>query len=390
MVSRPRVLIRTLPLQAGNYGGIVQAWAMQQVLQGMGLSAATDVSERRVGRPPLAARAKSFAKKTILDLPLVRIDNPGLTSEHLKPRIDARLRRFVDENLATTSVFDGADVRTGVLDDYDGFLVGSDQVWRARWSDIRSYLFDFLATEDPRPRISYAASFGKDDLTEYSAQLVHDAAALAARMTALSVRESSGVDICRDQWGVAAEVHVDPTMLLERSSYQRLYSTTSSAFNEPTLLSYVLDKSARATDHVDHVASLTGLSVRSMSPEVPRTIPEFRRDPDRFTRPGVPDWLAAFEHADFVVTDSFHGTVFAILNNTPFLTIINRSRGASRFDSLLGRLSLAHRMIDPADNIPEELIAAPINWSEVNERLAHERDRGLTFLRSAFASLIDG
>lgn len=389
MVSRPRVLIRTLPLQAGNYGGIVQAWAMQQVLQGMGISSATDVSERRVGRPAAASRVKSLAKKIILDLPLVRIDNPGLTSEHLKPQIDARLRRFVEEHLDTTSVFVGADVRVGALEEYDGFLVGSDQVWRARWSDIRSYLFDFVAAEDPRPRVSYAASFGRDDLSEYTEQLIADAAILAARMTAISVREKSGVEICRDLWGVAAEAHVDPTMLLEPRSYRRLYSAQSKGFDEPTLLSYVLDASARATGHVDRVASLTGLSVRSMSPDVPRTVPDFRRDPDRFRRPGVPDWLAAFEHADFVVTDSFHGTVFAILNNTPFLTLINRSRGASRFDSLLGRLSLTDRMIDPADEVSNELIAAPIDWSDVNDRLARERERGLAFLRSAFARLID-
>lgn len=380
-MARPRILVRTLPLDAANYGGIVQAWALQRALESIGFDPVTDTSRSFADTPNYKRRVKVALKRAILSVPGVRIERPALTAAHLRARIDADVLAFVENELETVELYgrDGADV--DLLRNIDGFIVGSDQVWRARWSDIRSYLFDFLAPHDTRPRISYAASFGRDDISEYDDALREDSATLAGRLTAISVREDSGVDICADSWGVRAEVHVDPTMLLDRDRYDALTAGAKRLVHGPALVSYVLDASAPINAQIALIRERTGLGVVKLTTDAPRSVPEFRRNPTPYVRPPVQEWLRAFSDAEFVVTDSFHGTVFAILNNKSFVSIVNRSRGASRFESLLDRFGLADRLVEPGQQLPDELFANPIEWAEVNQRLADERQRGFDFLR---------
>ncbi len=384
---RPFIIIRTLPLSAGNYGGIVQTWALQQVLSDLGLDSATDTSQSSPARTSLRGRGKQLLKRIVLNLPMVPIRNVPLIAEHLKPKLDIRLREFVDQHISTIALFSSRGTDTAVSDRADGFLVGSDQVWRARWSDVRSYLFDFLSQDDDRPRVAYAASFGRDDLDEYDRALIEEAAVLSKRLTAISVREHSGIRICEAEWGVTAETHVDPTLLLSPSRYADLTSGARRLRAAPYLASYVLDGSADSHAIVERVAHAKGLPVLSLTTESPETMKAFRQDRPRYTRPSVQEWVAAIADADYVVTDSFHGTVFAILHNKPFISIVNRSRGASRFESLLSRFGLEQRLVEPGIILTDELIDRTIDWRDVNHRLESERERGLAFLRASFATV---
>jgi exopolysaccharide biosynthesis predicted pyruvyltransferase EpsI len=102
---------------------------------------------------------------------------------------------------------------------------------------------------------------------------------------------------------------------------------------------------------------------------------------ERCIYPSMNDWLSAFYYSDVVITDSFHGTVFAVMFNKPFLTVMNKGRGAPRFESFLGKLGLLSRLVDSVENVDEVLANLPeIDWSLVDGKLEAWRLRSLDFL----------
>ncbi len=209
-----RVLITTLPLNS-NYGGILQAYALQCVVRDLGFRPVTDTSRPK----PLVKRLRW----RLLRHPYrwLRLAARTRSGRHWRTswRVTAPLRAFVERYIETGSFMEVAGSRSGrarLARRFRTIVVGSDQVWRARYADIPA---QFLSVLEPiqgdRPRrISFAASFGVDDIAEYSSDDRSRAAELIRRFDAVSVREDSGVLICQDEFGVRAEQHVDPTMLL--------------------------------------------------------------------------------------------------------------------------------------------------------------------------------
>ncbi len=370
--EKKRVLIRTLPL-GHNYGNVIQAYALQESLRALGSEPIVDVS-LSTGRGSSIPRMTSYTLKRALMR--VGYSKPAW----IQSVIDHELHRFVADRISTASLYTGPGVvDSRFLDTVDLFIVGSDQVWRAPYGDVRSYLFDFLPDADQRPRYSYAASFGRDDLAEYDSELLRDSRNLVRRFSGVSVRETTGIAIARNSWGIDAIQHVDPTMLLSRSHYTNLARQANDPIDSGSVIRYVLDPSASTETTARSVMRVLGGSPIQMLTESP-DLTAYRNNPGRFIRPSMEAWLGAFCNARFVVTDSFHGTVFSIINNVPFISIINQGRGASRFTDLLKIFGLEERMIAPGSIPSDSVVSDPIDWSAVNARLDLERAKALLFL----------
>lgn len=384
------VLVRTLPVSAGNYGGILQAFALQRVLESLGLNPVTDSTPLTAVHRSFTTNVKLLVKKTAFRLGIPGLLKPDWVRNELRFALDRSLADFVAQYVPQVRLYGEASRPDPVLlATFDGFLVGSDQVWRAKWSDVASYLLDFLDPGDARPRVAYAASFGRDDIAEYNGELRLKSRELAQRLTDVSVRERSGIDICKREWGVDAEHHVDPTLLLHPGCYARLAASSTPYASGNNVVSYVLDENPGVARQIQQVAMQLGAPAVSLVPDVPRSWREFRLSREQFARPRVEQWLGAIAAARFVVTDSFHGTVFALLNNVPFVAIANRTRGASRFESLLETFGLEERLIEPGGKVPTSILSNTIDWAYVNERIELERERGVQYLRRAFADLIE-
>lgn len=173
------------------------------------------------------------------------------------------------------------------------------------------------------------------DQTDYKQFLHEKVTKLLAKFDAVSVREKSGIDICRE-FGREDAVHVlDPTMLLTSGDYNRLIDDKPRSSG--IMLSYILDSNPALCALVDKVSTSLGVKPVKMS----------GRDE---VSPPVEDWLAGFRDAEFVVTDSFHGTVFSIIYRKPFVVFGNRSRGGmARFESLLGLFNLQDHLISSVE-----------------------------------------
>ncbi|MET4157285.1 hypothetical protein ABIC29_000839 [Agromyces sp. PvR057] len=361
----------------------MQAYALQEVLRQLGADAVTDVS--RSDRPDgLRSWGKILIKSGVCRVPVLQRFAPIAWHRQLIRRDRARpIRPFVAAKIRTVRIYRGRRPRLDELSDVTLYLVGSDQVWRNAYADVRSYLFDFAP--DGAKMASYAASFGRDNLDEYPSQLVEDSRALAQRFEAISVREAEAISLCRDHWGVDAVQHIDPTLLLTVDHYQEISGPSADNLTRKSnVLSYMLDPTIKTGAYIDYVARVLELRRCDLLPPRPARAKSLR--PDAAGVPTVHGWLRAFGDASFVVTDSFHGTVFALLNGKPFITLVNEFRGVSRLSSLLNLVGLADRLlVDASEEDIDATLSRAIDWADVNRRLEQERARGRDYLASLVA-----
>ena len=205
----------------------------------------------------------------------------------------------------------------------DALIVGSDQVWRPRYN-VRTLPDMFLrfAHSFKGRKIAYAASFGVNNW-EFSKGQTSLCATLVKQFDAISVRESSGVDLCEKYLGVNAISVLDPTLLLAKDEYAKLCEEIPIC-NERFLAVYVLDPKKDVEDIIKEEAKKRGLAIKYFSA-------------DRNANLKVEEWLAIFRDASFVVTDSFHGTIFSIIFEKEFRNVVNMKRGCARFVDIINK-----------------------------------------------------
>lgn len=371
-----KVLIKTLNLHNGNYGGILQNYALQQVLASLGFNAWTDASLHPGLDKKLKHAMKPLARRFALPSRL-----PVSLAGHY---VNAELDDFIGAEIRTCDLYGVRGPRASTLAGFDAFVAGSDQIWRHDYTSVTANLLDFADGLDV-PKIAYAGSFGTSGMDGYTQQLMTRSRHLAQQLTAISVREASAVQLCASEWGVEATHVLDPTMLLEPATYDALIMERPS--RAPTgnyVFDYTLDASPASKDFTSRVADRIRADVRHGMPPWPPSFSAAKRSPATYAKPSVREWLRGFRDAEFVVTDSFHGTVFSILFERPFVSVLNSSRGAERFHSLLTMFGLQDRLVGDG-NVSQDLSLAP-DWSRVRERLDAERATSLAFLCSALGA----
>ena len=264
----------------------------------------------------------------------------------------------------------------GLAREYDAIVVGSDQVWRPIYSpDVTKYFTSFLGDTEIK-RLAYAVSFGVD-ANEFSVDQIAAGEKYLKLFSAISVREESGIGMCRNYFNVEACSVLDPTMLLVYTDYLTFASTAPKS--PGNLMVYVLDQTEKMDAFVDAFADK-----HALIPFRTNSKPEVSWDIDipfkERIQPPLEEWLRGFADAEFVLTDSFHACVFSIIYNKPFLCIGNGFRGMARFNSLLGQFGLMDRLVSiDSDHIP----SSNIDWTKVNAILDEKRRGSLDFLRQA-------
>lgn len=379
-----KIGVLTLPLHT-NYGGNLQAYALITTLKEMGHDAWLIRWEK--GRIPLwkapLTIVKRLALKYILGKSSVAIGS-GIFDRRRRGAIEMHAKQFISSRIMPQTIgFRSTRALAYHVGRYrfDVIIVGSDQVWRPA-PNVEDYFLGFLdETDNTTRRVAYAASFGTDQWT--FSPLQHQVCAhLLKKFDAVSVREDSGVSLCRQHFGVQAEHVIDPTMLLTRSHYADL------AWNEYSmqrrsggkgLFVYVLDADIDKENTVDYIASSLCLSRFAIVTQIKDKSTPF----NDISVPPVEDWLRGFDEADFVVTDSFHGCVFSIVFNKPFIAYGNKSRGLSRFESLLKMFRLDDRLIDSSATLSSGILRRSIDWPAVNALLERHREDANSFLVGA-------
>lgn len=363
-----RIAILTLPLHT-NFGGILQAYALQTVLEGMG----NDICVLEVARFAVSkwSRCAIFAKRLVKFLAGRESKFYGSMTEW--EIVNNNTLRFINTYIHRKIVNNLSDLHEG---EFDAIVVGSDQIWRPKYyQPICNAYLEFAKEWKNVKRVAYAASFGTGDW-EYSPQETQECSRLLKMFDAVSVRESSGVGLCKKNLNVEAVQMLDPTLLLERNIYLSLSERVKADGQENGLLSYFLDESEKKESIVRSVAAEYGFRpFRNNNPSVE----QYRLPFEARIQSPVEQWIAGFRDAEFVITDSFHGCVFSIIFNKPFIVIGNEKRGISRFYSLLSMFGLQNRLILESDlNSWQD---TKIDWSDVNRILSEKKEDAMQFLQ---------
>lgn len=353
-----KIALFNLPIDS-NYGGNLQRYALVKVLQEMGhevvhmnmhyvphVSILTKLNWiiKQIVKIVLTGRShmlswKKFIYSTDIDRCLVA--NPFY-------------ERYIPH---TIPIYRKDDLP--IDDTYGAFIVGSDQVWRpcmTKSYGLSTYFFDFLPENNAAIRLAYAVSMGvsKKELDEKDIVCLGD---LYKNFSGVSLRESDSLKLLAEYgWtNPQAEFVLDPTLLLDKSAYEKIIEENDTEPSLGNMFCYILDPSKEKE-----------VIIKDLSKEQ-KLCPFFQIGCSSIDAMSIPQWLRSFRDADCIVTDSYHGFVFSLIFNKPVKILMNKQRGNARFESL-------------ANVIGIDLCTPDWNWSSINSKIEANRVKSVDFL----------
>lgn len=362
-----------------NYGAVLQTYALSRYLE-------------RMGHQPVVVNyvpvENESGNKKYGSLRLVMM---GLyirqMSRYSSFRLGCKFSDFRQKNLPVTSEhYETLEDLQRRHPKCDAYICGSDQIWNPHGKAFNPAYFLKFGPKGVR-RISYAASFGTPEIDE---RLHEELRNCLNELDSISVRESSGTAIIRDVAQKNSVRVLDPTLLLDSHHF----TPRNNKFGEGFLLVYRLQQAHGLTKSltkiVRSVSAQLKMKVINVSPHRYR----FFLETGKTVYPSPEEWVGLFESAGFVATNSFHGTVFAILNKKPFLSFprVNKAGQNGRMQELLAELGLLNRYVTPEteDSDLRVKLTSEIEWNAVYVRLATLRDSSRLFLQHALSSDCDG
>lgn len=365
-----------------NYGGSLQRYALCKCLTGLGHQPIFIPTHFYVKVPHGVKAILLYIKRIILKY-ILRRDNTLTVLFEKKCKIDEDINmpvfyEFFRRNVPYYNrIFESLDCLKELNNDnFDAFLVGSDQVWRAS-TNTHYYFLDFVKKGK---KIAYAASFG-NAAEDYTQEMINRIRLLVSKFDAVSVREKKAIDIFRRfNWTLSytPECVLDPTLLLDKDDYLKILNQSSlKKNNDRNLFYYILDFDSQKKSFVERFSYNKGLSYHGLN-----SLHPYLEFSDTNPLPSVEQWISYIRDAEYVITDSFHGTMFSIIFNKPFITLLNSKRGSERYNPIMNQLGLEDRLV--ADNQLDQLsdVDFPaINWKFVNDRLSQLREKSFMWLK---------
>ena len=359
-----KIGIITMPLCA-NYGGTLQNWALQQVLIRMGHDPIT------MRFPVMYQGMSSLHYWTkVFPIQISRfVAHKFIAGKYEMPqtigswKMSVRgMERFVGERINVTEYLPALNMDDVHRYCVEALIVGSDQIWRPVMYDAVKYYFLGFTGDSDILRIAYAPSVALDKWP-YKEEVTVQLRELIKKFSAVSVREESSVQLVKDNLGVDAQWVLDPTMLLKKEDYIEVCKNEPES-NEPFVFAYILDMTDEKRQMAEKTAKTLGCGVRYLSAD------KVKKEDT------IEKWLANFRDAKYVITDSYHGTVFSLIFQKQFYTFYNTYRGNARMDSLKEISGLVNRFITK----PVEVLGEKISYNDVEEKLERLGEESEIFL----------
>lgn len=367
-----KAIIMTLAL-SNNYGAALQTYALAKTVEDLGVETVVynynDTKRFTYGC--------SAIKKIIHTVWRYVKDAMSLWQKKLG------FRKFRSKYISLTKKrYHNNSELQNAQDDYDVYISGSDQIWNP---DVflydTSYFLDFLP--DTCKRISYASSFGKSSFNEKDKE---KCGKLLAKYEWISVREDSGVSIVKELCGKEAECVLDPTMLLTKNDWDIIADgAKKKAKNFKGILCYIMPGDSKVVSAIVKTAEVlhkeTGLPIMYIGIKEYDVLKYGIKNCDIFASPM--DFVAYFKNAEYVVTNSFHGTAFSLIYCKKFYIPINDSLPKEkalheRVTSILKKTDAENAMFLVSDMKRKE-----IDVEKIQKSLCLEREKSLRFLKDS-------
>lgn len=350
--------------KSDNYGAVLQSYALVKAIEKVGAKAEiiNYIPERFKTSVQFfyvhPRRYNSILKKYII----------MAASLPIRALIYYRYNTFLKEYLPVGKnvYYSEEDLETRIPK-YDVYMSGSDQVWNPEFEGRIDSAFFLKFAPDTARKVAYAVSFGKGSLSDIEAAEVKK---LLSRYDYISVREKSGKEIITNL-GFDAEYLLDPTFLLDGNEWRTF--SNKRLVKEKYVLVYQLNPNPKLLEIANRIAKEHNLKVVKFSRDV---VKKAGVDINMaFQRPEY--FVSMIANADYIVTDSFHGTAFSINLHKKF-TVVMPPKYSDRLNSILTKLELESRLADEMYDIEPDYIA-------VEQILKAERKKSIMFLEKCIS-----
>lgn len=371
-----------------NYGSLLQAYATQKVLDNMKIDNETFKIERNID---FKKGKKKYYKSQIFNISFIK-SKFGMIGLKVYKKLnrklgkniakrDIKFKEFKKEFKLTKDFFTYQELNEASKN-YSSIIVGSDQLWLPVNVVADYYTLNWVQEEVNK--ISYATSFGISEIPNQYRELY---VKFLNKINYISVREEKGCKIVNDLTNKEAELVCDPTILLTKEEWMEL-QTKEPIIKEKYIFCYFLGNNIEHRKFVERLKEKTGYKIVSLN-----HCDEYVKYSDKFADEtpydvGPKEFLNLIRNAEYVCTDSFHGTVFSLINNVKFYTFERFSckngkiSTNSRIYSLLGLMDLENRILKGNEKI-EEVIQYEIDFNTVNEKMEQFRKSSKDFLERA-------
>ncbi|MBE0471040.1 MAG: polysaccharide pyruvyl transferase family protein [Methyloprofundus sp.] len=359
---------------ANNYGAVLQTFAMQEILKKYGEVDVLNYENRHISR--------SF------DLIRLKPNFHGLLGAgkdlcRLFPRYRAinKFKKFISQKINLTENLNYGDLVAGKANGYDIYVAGSDQIWNPVCVSDKGqidlgYFLNFVPKE--AKKISYASSMGGHLYTAEESQIVKR---LLADFDHLAVREKNTQTNLMKLLGRPVEHVLDPTLLLNKQAWLKsLDIEEKKDKQEKYILLYTVPKMPLIKQAVDFYSKKLGIKVISLEQGLSAGAKVNRQVRDA----GPKEFIELFASAEFIITDSFHGTCFALNLEKPFVAV-SPDKHANRIESLLGLVGLEQRIVRFESDLNH--LETNVNLSDAIHRLESIRANSIAYINTSFASL---
>lgn len=335
-----------------SYGSMLQAYALQRTLKSLGFE--SDI----VYDTPAPAPRYNFFRARINGVRQFVSNFYKLLHAKAIQRRYKKTQTFLRENISL-KYYDSFDVLKKHLPQYDCYLAGSDQIWHPSLCKPLFFL-DFLPP--PQKKYSYAASMGRLDIPEKNKETF---SRMLNSFSRISARESDMAEILRQYTSKNVEVHIDPTFLLPAEEWRKI--ETPYPVKKPYILLYAIYWNSDLNREVKRLHRKTGLPVISVCGGLSKAYAN-----KKIFDVSTEEFLWLVDHAEAVITSSFHGVAFSLIFNKKVATVTNPLL-PSRIQSLYGVLGAESVCI--AD-VPTHTF----DYETVNKRMIEERERARRYL----------
>lgn len=370
-----------------NYGSQLQAYATQKILEDYGYEVETiDISKNK----DFSNGKKKYYLGQIFNFNfiktkfgMIKLKVDKKINKELGKNINVRNKRFKEfkKIYDLTPAYESYSKLNEVAKEYEAIVVGSDQLWLPVNVVADYYTLNWVP--DDVKKISYSTSFGVSIVPDkYKEQYKK----FLNRIDYLSTREDAGKEIIKNITDRDAKVVCDPTLLFNKDEWMSIQEEKP-IYEDKYILCYFLGNSIEYRKFAERLKEKTGCKIVSLNhcDEYVKYSDEFADETPYDIGPG--EFLNLIRNAEYVCTDSFHGTVFSLINNKKFFCFRRHNKKSknstnSRLDSLLGRVNLEERLLEGNEEI-DDVLKMKINFNVVNEKLEEFRNESKKFLEDS-------
>lgn len=374
-----KVGIITMYYGSKNYGGVLQAYALQKAISKLGYEC-EQISFKRIANKRLASQLKNrlevnnpFEVMKWATSRSMKLINSKIAKKVLEKQfgesIKVKNEKFTEycKQIPHSIVYTSENIEKSI-EVYDTFVCGSDQIWKPGVA-CKEYLLGFVP--EGKKKVSYAASISKNTLSKEESEFL---TSYIEKFDSVSVREKQAVNLLNKYTKKKVEWVLDPTLLLSREEWEK--ECSERLVNEKYIFCYLLGIDKKQRLMIEKLAKIKSMKIVTIPfSNGSYNFVDSSFGDIKFGNAGPNDFLSLIKHASLVITDSFHATVFSNIFETDFYVLERTEEKTmnSRITSLLDVVGLPDRFISNSKDLLEYKSIDFLNKNNLENKIKNSK-----------------